>query len=340
MLVSFINGEQIIKFQSSLSVNETINHNNKLLRHPHKDTFVHNKQNIAFTSHLPKKELLQFCDEAIEELNKLTTTEQISELAQKIRLNRNTLFSSIKENFENKSPKDREDIHNFLHECGNKSSKLNFIEMHSYYKGRIGQKYNITEQSPDSEYFPFFKQEVEKIIESIKKSVNTRELLEKMETNPNKPVQMSEIMTLLKELSYKDSEGYVVKNEHLLKGKTTKSPKKLYDNVLSQLWLNAKKYKGDEPFVVAIEKDDNNKLYMTFLNPDTTPLPNSEIDEIIKGNMYRATVTKDKIDGTGLGYKNIIAELKENGLEKDILTLIEKDRERGFKVRVPLFGVE
>lgn len=143
-----------------------------------------------------------------------------------------------------------------------------------------------------------------------------------------------------------DSPDFEIIGLELLKGKILKNPD-LFHFLMSQPLLNAIKYGDGKPFKIAIqevEKDGKKLYYMLFINPDTTPIPDKEIVEILKGLGYRGKDVLEKgVKGSGFGIRRMIKELRWNGYEQDIENLIERGREakgeKGVCVRVPIIGV-
>lgn len=115
-------------------------------------------------------------------------------------------------------------------------------------------------------------------------------------------------------------------------------------SLFSQPILNAVKYGEGMPVRVAIKEGETasgaKQLFASVTNPDTTPIPDAEIDKILQGKGHRADAVKDTIKGTGFGFQEMIRILKENGHESDIPALIEKGREKGVCVRFPLIGIQ
>ncbi len=128
----------------------------------------------------------------------------------------------------------------------------------------------------------------------------------------------------------------------LLKGKQIENPLQFYTYV-SQPLGNAVKYGNNKPFKIKIEElwqEGKKVYYASFINPDTKPIPDDEIDKISGGWGYRGkNATEAHVVGIGKGFTNIVKILQENGYERDIPNLIEKGREKGVNVRIPLIGV-
>lgn len=128
----------------------------------------------------------------------------------------------------------------------------------------------------------------------------------------------------------------------LLKGKKIKEPEGL-DCLIRQPFSNSQKYGEGKPFKIVIEKamaGEEECYYASFINPDTTPIPDAEIDKILQGNSYRASnAIQAGIEGEGFGFGYIIRTLRREGYEQNIPNLIEKGRKKGVCVRVPIIGI-
>lgn len=110
----------------------------------------------------------------------------------------------------------------------------------------------------------------------------------------------------------------------------------LYE-LLSQVIFNAKKYGDGELEATIIKKDS--EYFLRVFNHTKEPVPDGEIKEILKGEGYRASQTRDKRLGDGFGYKESVRILKEKGLDKYIDDLIKTGLEEGFCVEMPIIGI-
>lgn len=113
-------------------------------------------------------------------------------------------------------------------------------------------------------------------------------------------------------------------------------------SLLSQPLLNAIKYGEGKPVKVVIEeveKGGKKRLFASVINPETTPIPEAEIDKILEGRGHRAERTAT-IYGKGFGFTEMIRILKTTEHESDIPNLIERGREKGVCVRVPIIGIK
>lgn len=185
---------------------------------------------------------------------------------------------------------------------------------------------------------------MENVFIGIKNCANKWSILEKWHDNPQKTASVNQVIAMLsKTVKNINQDNITLTGNELLENKNVKNPFQLY-NLLSQPLLNAIKYGEDKPFEIAIEeaiKDGKKTYYASFINPENKPIPDNEIDKILEGNHYRASNAKEsQIKGTGFGFSEIIRILQENGYEQDIPNLIEKGRDTGVCVRVPLVGIE
>lgn len=179
------------------------------------------------------------------------------------------------------------------------------------------------------------------ILKTVKGTIGMWGKIENWELHPSKPVPFNEIIGTLKKaakfnnnldakiqfISNIDSENLVTKNAF-----------EQY-NILSQIVLNSVKYSEGKPITVEFSKTQAHQKFgkevytMTVTNHGTDPIKNEDIDKIIVGNGHR---TGDRnVNGTGLGYKEIVAILRKHYGNAQNLNLMEKDRQSGVKVTVP-----
>ena len=194
----------------------------------------------------------------------------------------------------------------------------------------------------DIKYLNAQKKELKKAVDIIKSCTNRWSTLEKW-NKPNKIIPFQDVFNLLKRMPPKSQyKNIQVEGLGLLKGKRIENPVRFYTYV-SQPLGNAIKYGGNKSFKINIEEVERggkNAYYASFLNLDTKIIPNAEIDKILEGCGYRAqNARQERIKGRGKGFFNIVRILKENGYGSDIPNLIEKGREKGVNVRIPLIGV-
>lgn len=135
---------------------------------------------------------------------------------------------------------------------------------------------------------------------------------------------------------------FSIEGLNLLKGKKVKEPEDLFD-FIKQPFSNAQKYGDRKPFKIVIEKatvEGQERYYALFINPDTKPILDAKIYRILEGNGYRVSSPDTTgIEGEGFGFGYIIRTLRRKGYEQDIPNLIERGREKGVCVRVPIIGI-
>ena len=179
------------------------------------------------------------------------------------------------------------------------------------------------------------------ILHTVKEMVGMWGKIESWKLQPSKNVSFSNIIkTLQKAAKFGNSSNSQVSFISQINSNDliSKNAFEQY-NILSQIILNSIKYSEGKPVTVKFYKTPKHQALgeevytMTVTNHGTKPIKNEDIDKIIDGNGHR---TGDRnVDGTGLGYKEIISILRKHyGNTKD-LNLIEKDRQSGVKVTVP-----
>lgn len=197
------------------------------------------------------------------------------------------------------------------------------------------------EVKTEGETFSMQKKILTEIIFSVKECVKKWSVFEKNNwLDENTVVPVGGVVRSLKSL-INSHDRVKVSGLELLKGKQVKDPMALY-TVCSHPLLNAKKYGENKPFEISIQKTiegNKEKYWATFLNPETKAIPDDEIDRILLGSGYRAKGTNN-IVGSGLGFKNIVEKLEEKGYSEAIPNLIEKGRDKGVCIKIPLLGVE
>jgi hypothetical protein len=290
-------------------------------------SFKLNKQqnfNLSFQA-IPQKSLNSLSEDMFINIKKAQTEEKITDL---YFLFEDKLTQLIKG--ENR---------NYIHELNNITMVPSMLVSDTEH---IFQKSFYPEVTDEAGYLRFQKKTFLTLLDNIKKCTNRWFTLEKWQ-NPNTIVPFEDVFDLLKKMPQKSQyKNISIEGLELLKDKKIKNPAQFYTYV-SQPLGNAIKYGENKPFKIKIEaivENGKKNYYASFINPETKPVSDLEIDKIIKGNSYRALSKKEsKIYGTGHGFSNIIEILKENGYQKDIPNLIAKGRQKGVCVRIPLIGV-
>lgn len=316
-----------------------------------KDKFVkqNNPANSPSFTGIPIKEIMELSEKALKDIKVPKDADGIYAVAEKY-IND---FTKIMNSPKNKSSEDSYLIPFFRHEILAKIG--NNINFHTspYFREISYPEVN------DAVYTGLQKTNFGKIVKIFEDSTQRFSTLENWYKNKDLTVPITDVKAQLKDAlsSYKalnNMENKVynrtfentpesqihLKNLSLLKEKNVKNPFQLY-NIFSQVLLNAEKYGQGKPIDVKISTETINgtkKYFATITNLETKAIPDNEINEILKGSGYRTSSAKET-NGTGTGYKEIINTLKENGMEDEIPNLIEKGRNKGFSVRIPLIGV-
>lgn len=196
---------------------------------------------------------------------------------------------------------------------------------------------NLVNCDSDRKYLAYQKKSFRKLVTNVNNITSYWTRLENWQKNPKTPVNFSVITEQLKsavEFSNHQNAPVSIK-DYIGDTKESFNAFELY-NLLSQVVLNGVKYSSGKPVFVEFSKADTGaaeKYIMTVLNKDTKPIPDSDIDKILKGSGYRSSIVD--VDGSGTGYKEIIQILQKHNRMQDIPSLIEKGRKKGVKVTVP-----
>lgn len=309
------------------------NENNKIITTMKNDSFeLSSKSNPSFGA-ISRKEIFACCDKVLKDIEKVTDCDRLKAIADDF------FFNKLKKHVD--AIGDETSLHeHFHHELVNayRNSRDIIVDR------KIANIANSSiKNGTDYQYLTFQKKEFKKAVDIIKSCTHRWSILERWDKQ-GVTVPFQDVLDLLKRMPPKSQyKNIQVEGLELLKGKNIENPLQFYTYV-SQPLGNAIKYGENKPFKIKIEKveqDGKNFYYASFINPDTKPIPNDEIDKITKGDFYRGANAKDSdIDGEGRGFYNIVKILKDNGYESDIPNLIEKGRKQGVHVRIPLIGVQ
>lgn len=307
-----------------------------------KDPFVSRVKCIdeykpSFTSKnlLPFSEILTCCDKFLSRMEKVEENSALKVIYKDLIIRIQNLKPTKKVSKENK-------IlwsifkHNLINTWGaSKGHQLSFSKIVT------SKEFPETIPMSDTDYIAYQKESLTQLVTDIIKpaTINTELLLKKN----NKIVYVDTILNWLHKYNKIGQMNFKIKGKKLLKDKKVKDPLNLY-YVLSQPLLNAQKYSEGKPFKVIVEKvlqDDKEKYYISFINPDTKPIPDDEIDKILVGDGHRASdAIQSGIKGSGFGFEFMLNTLIGQGYrQQDLQSLIEKGRRRGVCVRVPIFGI-
>lgn len=308
------------------------------------DAFVKQKNiNPSFGgSIIPKEKIFKCCDKFIADIDKIEDAPTLMESS-------NKFIDKIQEILDNSSPNISDESLDFLrffrHGLINNfcETKGRVLSIH-YKDNAICKLYPETTCMTDIEYLTYQKQELRKaVIDVIKERIDEGIHSEIQSKNNKKIVQANTVFDkLLNHKKRMEEIEFRITGRELLEGKKVKNPVDFYW-FLQQPFLNAAKYSEGKSFKIVIEKivkEGNERYYASFINPETKVIPDTEINKILKGNGYRASnAIESGIRGTGFGFISMIGTLKRNGYKQDIPNLIEKGREKGVCVRIPLIGL-
>lgn len=298
-----------------------------------KDVFI--KQHTfapSFGSAIPSTEIMNCCDVALLKLSKAKSTEDLITITKDIfytRL-RGILYPT------NKNGKLRKKIpdvlRKFRHEITAKTVLLSTsIKSKNDFINLINDVCSEAEISSKG-MLGCQKDEIIKRINTVKDTTNMWVELESWTEKPSIPI--ATFLNRIKKLM--DCSGTTstkIEGKDLLKGKRVRNPLKIY-YMFSQPILNAQKYGEGKPFKVKIKKGQKPGLYYFYvINEHTRPIPDDEIDKILKGRGYRARNTKN-IQGTGQGFSDVIKLLKFY-YKDELLQTIHKGKSEGVSVRIP-----
>ncbi len=185
------------------------------------------------------------------------------------------------------------------------------------------------------------KKTFKELVGTVKDMVNLWGKIESWKYNKNKEVTFTEMLSTLQSAAkYGNNREASIEFENNLDADNlvTRNAFEQY-NVLSQIILNSLKYSEGKPVTVQFTKTPRHQalgenIYtMITENHGTEPIRNEDIDKILEGNGHRSN--DRNIQGTGVGYAEIIDILRRNYQNARNLNLIEKNRKSGVKVIVP-----
>lgn len=326
-----------------------------------KDTFeIRQKSNPAFGSVIPENEILGISNQFLKDIKNISDIKKLRETSYKFfykDLNK-ILNPDGFPDFEplNFSKDDLVFFKNFRHELKNIITNRALLVDESLSFSREIVQEDYPEIVTDKQYLKHLKKALKGAVIDIKETINTWNLLEDWYKNPEKEVPFKDVLKLIKRIPKNKNLTPSWGELEILNDKQVKEPTVLYQ-LLSQPLLNAIKYGEGKPFQIKIEEvvsDGRKDYYALFINPETKPIPDAEIDKIIEGLGYRASnARKTKIIGSGLGFSELVPIVKKKAksvsfwddkkkafYNEDLLNLIEKGREKGVCVRVPLFGIQ
>lgn len=303
------------------------------------DSFkLQSKLNPSFgKSIVPRKAIFTCCDKFLAGVEKIEDLDTLANASKRfIDSIRKILDIPQKYRSDNLQP-----YKAFKHDLFNSFCSSKFRRF--LYKNEVVMKQYYPEL-PDMhtpEFVSCYKQELKNVTERLKDNVEKTVEWDEFLQGNDRTINVSTIFDKLTSRRLKESD-FSIEGMALLADKKMRDPMTIYF-VLSQPFLNAQKYGEGKPFKIVIEKTieaGKERYFASFINPDTNPIPDDEIDKILQGKKYRASnALQSGIDGTGFGFQYLVETLRRSCCGEDIPNLIQKGRERGVCVRVPIIGI-
>lgn len=299
---------------------------------------TNSRTNIAFgTNVVPVRIINKRCDSALKKVEMITDWDSL--IAASSKFFDKMILKVLR--FKNPRLNDSENgfIRLFRHELINKiATPSNFIKESFGPGGRVVKKMHPEIQT-DDQFYNYQKNEFKRLVNVIKSTTNEWNQAEKFEKDAVYVPFNSVFDRLMNIATEMNSPQFDVVGKELLEKKKVMYPG-LFRSMASQPFLNAIKYGEGKPFQVIFEHEKVNgqdTYWASFINPNTKPVPDAEIDKISEGKRHRAAGSK--IQGTGEGFAFLVEALKKFGFESHIPNMIEKGREKGFCVKIPLIGI-
>lgn len=313
-----------VGFSSVSTQNKLKNINNK-----------NNYQSVSFESNIPKNEIHELSDTFLKKSESIISEVSFYKMADEYF--RTHLLNLIKG-----TPEDRKNpgdlLRLFRHELVNNVMSKFELNLNPDLKKFIEEEYSHIK---DFSYPKHQKKTFTELVGTVKDMVNLWGRIESWKFNKNKEVTFTEMLSTLQSAAkYGNGRNASIefKNDLDAEHLVTRNAFEQYD-VLSQIILNSLKYSEGKPVTVQFLRSPKhqalgeNVYTMIAENHGTKPIKNEDIDKILEGNGHRSN--DRNIQGTGVGYAEIIDILRRNYKDERSLNLIEKDRESGVKVIVP-----
>lgn len=287
---------------------------------------------------IPNTKIVRYADEVIAQTRILNNSDEISSIAN------NFFDKKIKQLLtppSKSSEREKAFFEQFRHEL---------VNQYNYTLKLIGEpsiRSIISKIKPEikteEQFLDFQKKSVIEMSENVKISTIKWKKIEKWGRNPDRKFPVKEVLEELGQILKTTNHPPIhIRGIKLLNHKTIINPTALY-NLVSQPLINAIKYSESKPIEIRIERltrKGKTSLYASFINPETKPIQDTEIDKILKGDCYRdSNATKSGIKGSGIGFATMVRILKENWRVFDIPFLMEKGRKQGVCVQIPLIGI-
>lgn len=301
---------------------------------------------LTFCGIIPEKEIFAACTDFTKNYKNIKTEEELYNVASDFYFHK--LLPLIRKTDNRKIMQGKPFLSWYRHELVNEiMPTVNNVEfmspaMDSYNKIFIKEKHpNIV---TDEQYLEFMKNKVASSIETIKEVTTRWQFLEKWADKTDKKVFVFRVLRQLKKtLNKSQINKFKFKGISKILFKRVENPFRFY-NINSQLLLNADKYGEGKPVIVEVKKvvkDKKSKYYASYKNLQTKPVPDDQIDEIVKGEGHRSKdAVEAGIQGTGTGLQGVITALKEAGYDDYIPQLIKKGLDSGFIIEIPLIGIK
>ena len=294
-----------------------------------------NYQSVSFGSSIPTKEIHDLSDIFLKKSESVISEVSFFQMADEF-------FKTHLLNLVKGTPEDMKSPGNLLrlfrHELINNVMSKFELNMNPDFKEFVEEENaHIKNFSYPKHQKNIFKE----LVATVKDMVNLWGKIENWKNDKNKEVTFKEmISTLQSAAKYGNSIGASIEFENNLDAENlvTKNAFEQY-NILSQIILNSLKYSEGKPVTVQFTKTPSHQAFgeniytMIAENHGTKPIRNEDIDKILEGNGHRSN--DRNIQGTGVGYAEIIDILRRNYQNEKNLNLIEKNRKSGVKVIVP-----
>lgn len=296
------------------------------------------KATPSFGAIIPQDRIFKICDTFMKKVNLATDPTRMRDLTKKFYEFK--LLNILKDNPDLSYIK-REFLGDFRHELVNLIS-YNIKSVYDEEIYDVVKKNNLI--ANEQQFLGFQKNTVSKIVDDIKIVTFYWRNTEVWSDKVKKIVDIKNVFIKLNN-NFKLSERSDIKflNKKLLKDKKVLDPLRLYI-LLSNAVSNAIKYGEGKPILVRFSEEliDGKKYYYALIeNVGTKVISDSDIDKLLKRKIERTQSAIDSgIEGTGQGLRRTILTLDMSGYNKDIKTLIEKGRQSGVCVKIPLIGVQ
>lgn len=292
-------------------------------------------QNLTFGSNIPQDEIHKLSDTFLQKSENITSEISFFQMASEYF--KTHLLSLIKG-----SSKDKLDsgdlLRLFRHELINNVMAAFELNLNPDFKDFVEEENAHIE---DFSYLKHQKKTFSELVATVKDMANLWSKIENWKFNKQQEVTFAEMLSTLKNAAkYGNSHNAHIefKNNLDSDGLVTRNAFEQYD-VLSQIVLNSLKYSEGKPVTITFTKtpehqiQGDNVFTMIAENHGTKPIKDEDIDKILEGKGHRSN--DRNINGTGVGYTEVVDILKHNYDNAEKFNLIEKGRKDGVRVIVP-----